>query len=167
MKKILIPLLTIFTVLTSLSSTLAADFPDAPADAWFTPYIQEAVEEGLMQGNPDGTFGSWEPMNRAEFAKVIVEFNKKFQEPWWEEHLFEIVLVLITLAGWITVAAFMYKVSERPIILQEKKTPPAPPTLPKNSRLIAETPAPESSNKLEKDFVGEEQEKKKKTNWWL
>jgi hypothetical protein len=163
-----ITVLTFIMILKAQTPPSLANFPDAPADAWFTPYVEEVVESGLMEGNPDGTFGSWEPINRAEFAKVIIDLKSQVQESWLEKHLFEILLVLITLGGWATMAFYMSKISKRPLIIEQKKPPEPKPDIQKNSQLIAEaTDNSPEGNRLENDFSADEDEKKKKTNWWL
>ena len=88
-------------------------FPDAEPDAWFTPYVEQAVREGLMEGYPDGRFGSWDAMNRAEFAKVIVTLKSQLQTHWLKDNWVEILLVIITLMGWKSILGSMRQLVEQ------------------------------------------------------
>jgi hypothetical protein len=164
----LLTILTVLTILTLQTPSSLASFPDAPADAWFTPYVEEVVESGLMEGNPDGTFGSWEPMNRAEFAKTIVQLKQSLEENWWEKHLAEIIFLSMNLLGWIALLMFMNKFSERPPTIQKKQPEYPRNPIQKDSRFIATENPSEPPNKLENDFQNEESNKpEQKTNWWL
>src|SRR5690606_32028850 len=49
----------------------ASVFPDMPADHWAAAAIRKAVERGLLQGYPDGTFRPDQPVTRAELASVL------------------------------------------------------------------------------------------------
>lgn len=46
-------------------------FPDIKIDDWFAKYICIAVEKGLIDGYPDGTFKPEKPVNFVEAAKII------------------------------------------------------------------------------------------------
>lgn len=78
-----------FTKIALLSSGLhvtdddaARCFPDVPADAWFSPYICRAKEDGVVEGNPDGLFHPGRPVNYAEATKILVElFGYDLPEP--------------------------------------------------------------------------------------
>ena len=52
-----------------------AVFPDVPEDVWFFPYVMEAVEIGMIGGDPDGNFYPARTVNTAEFLKM---FSKTF-----------------------------------------------------------------------------------------
>ncbi len=119
-KYLLSIVLLTFMSIQQAQAALPQTFPDAPADAWFTPYVERVVEEGLMEGYPDGNFGSWDPINRAEFAKVVLELKDQLQEKWWEKHLYEILLVLVTIGGWMTISRKMELLSKR---LERPRTP--------------------------------------------
>lgn len=43
---------------------------------WALPEVDMLVQKGILAGNDDGTFRPGEPINRAEFAKVIVEATR-------------------------------------------------------------------------------------------
>lgn len=151
---------------SQLPSAYSATFPDAPSDAWFTPYVEELVEDGIMEGYPDGRFGSWDPINRAEFAKVIVELRRQLEKPWWEEHLFEIILVVITLGGWASIALMVSRLTSKPF----GETPRVPrEPIQRESRLIADDlPEPEPFVRPEPTSSPEDASKKnEKTNWWV
>ncbi|GLC88352.1 S8 family serine peptidase [Lysinibacillus piscis] len=47
-------------------------FTDIPKTHWAASYIQQAVEQGLLKGYPDGTFKPNSDMTRAQFASVLV-----------------------------------------------------------------------------------------------
>lgn len=48
-----------------------AGFSDAEADAWYTPYVNAAVEKGLLQGYDNGTIGIGASITREEAATLI------------------------------------------------------------------------------------------------
>ncbi|GAE92443.1 hypothetical protein JCM21714_1445 [Gracilibacillus boraciitolerans JCM 21714] len=50
-----------------------ADFPDVNQDAWYAKYVNALVENDLIDGLPDGTFGVDETLTRAQFAKIVVD----------------------------------------------------------------------------------------------
>ena len=52
--------------------TPTSAFTDVPSDAWFTPAVSYAVEQGWIQGNPDGTFAPGRTVNRAEWAIMLM-----------------------------------------------------------------------------------------------
>jgi len=78
-------------------------FPDVNDGDWFQPFVKRVIEEDLMVGYPDGRFGSWDPMNRAELAKVITKLLDRFEKPWYEEYLAELIILAITIIGWFSV----------------------------------------------------------------
>ena len=45
-------------------------YSDAPIDRATAVAVSFLTEEGILQGYPDGTFRSDQPVNRAEFLKV-------------------------------------------------------------------------------------------------
>ena len=85
------------------SSNIAysADFPDAPESAWFYPYVKELTDDGIMEGYPNGRFGSWDPINRAELAKVIVTLRNDLSKDWFKDNVVELFLVFATVIGWV------------------------------------------------------------------
>ncbi|HDH26617.1 MAG TPA: hypothetical protein ENH00_10580 [Actinobacteria bacterium] len=46
-------------------------FPDVPADAWYTPYVERLAQLGVTSGYTDGTFGPDLPVSRAEMAAFV------------------------------------------------------------------------------------------------
>lgn len=48
-----------------------AGFSDAEADAWYAPYVNAAVEKGLLQGYDNGTIGIGASITREEAATLI------------------------------------------------------------------------------------------------
>ena len=46
-------------------------FPDLVQGEWYEQYVLSAVQYGIMKGYPDGTFGPQNPINRAEFLKMV------------------------------------------------------------------------------------------------
>lgn len=67
--------LKILTTATNvdISSSTTKSFPDVPNDAWFSPYVQTAVQLGWAEGYPDGYFRPGNTINRAEIAKLLSE----------------------------------------------------------------------------------------------
>lgn len=47
-------------------------FSDVAMTDWYLPYVQTAVSLGVVKGNPDGTFSPGNPINRAEFLKMML-----------------------------------------------------------------------------------------------
>jgi hypothetical protein len=48
-------------------------FPDVRSSDWFSQYVCEAKERGIVQGNPDGYFRPARNVNLAEAVKMLVE----------------------------------------------------------------------------------------------
>ena len=51
-------------------------FTDVTADDWFNPYVTELAAQGVVGGNPDGTFAPNAQISRAELAKIAVNIAK-------------------------------------------------------------------------------------------
>lgn len=49
----------------------ATKFPDVPSTAWFAPYVGRAVQDGVVQGFPDGRFRPEANVTRAQFMKML------------------------------------------------------------------------------------------------
>ena len=49
-----------------------AGFPDVDSDAWYAVYVNTAQKLGIVEGYEDGTFGPGDEVNRAAFAKMVV-----------------------------------------------------------------------------------------------
>ncbi len=74
MKKVICLILSIVTVIGIIPmGTLAEErpFPDVPADAWYTEYIVEAHEMGIMQGDEKGNMMPTKPITRAEAVTIL------------------------------------------------------------------------------------------------
>jgi hypothetical protein len=51
-------------------------FPDVKAEQWFYPYVEKALELGIVDGYPDGTFRPEQTVNLAEMLKIIYLANE-------------------------------------------------------------------------------------------
>lgn len=58
-------------------------FSDVAADQWFAPYVIQAKNLGIVNGNPDGTFTPATTVNRVGFVKMLLETNR-FKKDKWE-----------------------------------------------------------------------------------
>ncbi len=81
MKKNLSKLLASSLVVSSLvtpvavlaeDSAAAASYPDVKATDWFATWVQQAADNGLMSGFPDGNFNPSGELNRAQLAVIMV-----------------------------------------------------------------------------------------------
>lgn len=52
-------------------------FTDVTEKDWFLDYVQYAYDEGIMSGKSATTFGPNESINRAEFATVLYNYEKR------------------------------------------------------------------------------------------
>jgi len=62
-------------------------FTDVPANEWYTKYVCYAKTQGIVQGNPDGTFKPDSKINLAEALKITLKtVGAKFEEgtPWYK-----------------------------------------------------------------------------------
>ncbi len=57
---------------------------DVPEDHWARSFIEEALEKGVMERYPDGTFRPDQDVNRAELARIIEKFLVRY---WDDPHL--------------------------------------------------------------------------------
>ena len=48
---------------------------EVPTDAWYTPYVQQIIELGIMRGNPNGQFEPDRPATRAELAVALYQLH--------------------------------------------------------------------------------------------
>jgi hypothetical protein len=54
----------------------ATGYPDIPIDAWYAGYVMQATLDGIISGNPDGTFAPGRTVNEAEYLKMtLLSFN--------------------------------------------------------------------------------------------
>lgn len=62
-----------------VNETVATDaialFPDVKPDQWFYPYVQKALELGIVNGYPDSTFRPAKTVNLAEMLKMLYLAN--------------------------------------------------------------------------------------------
>jgi len=56
---------------TSIGITVEADFPDVAAESTHVDAIEALAEDGVFQGQPDGTFGPAQGLLRAQMATVL------------------------------------------------------------------------------------------------
>ena len=65
-------------------------FPDVPKSAWFAPWVCAALEEGIIDGYPDGTFRPEREIAFVESAKILANaFGQDVQgdgEAWYEPY---------------------------------------------------------------------------------
>ncbi len=70
--------LCITTLLLTLCAPVFADklvFTDVPDDSWAAPYVYELVNRKIVSGFGDGTFGPEYPVQRCEYAKMLVNIT--------------------------------------------------------------------------------------------
>lgn len=74
----------------SAHCSLAA-FSDTPADAWFTPYVCVAKQQGLVSGYNDGTFHPSDNISFIEAAKILSEAflhtSGSLASPWYKPYV--------------------------------------------------------------------------------
>ncbi len=56
----------------SVDTSYDAGFSDVMDGQWYTDYVNTAALYGIFSGNPDGTFGVGDYINRADLAKTVV-----------------------------------------------------------------------------------------------
>jgi hypothetical protein len=67
-------------------------FPDVASDAWYSKYVCEAKNQGIIGGYPDGTFQPANNVNIAEAAKIVYEaFDTSIThtDVWYEGYMNE------------------------------------------------------------------------------
>ena len=70
-------LLTLILLMTSVTaSAKRVVFLDVPEDAWEADYVYELVDRGVVSGYGDGNFGPNLPVQRCEYAKMLVGLTK-------------------------------------------------------------------------------------------
>lgn len=60
-----------------LSASAKTGFTDVPENAWYAPAVKYVEENGLMNGNGDGTFSPNKPMTRAMFVQVLYNMTDR------------------------------------------------------------------------------------------
>lgn len=161
MKKffVIIAVLGLSTLIGGTDSAFAeTTFPDVEEDAWFYPYIMELVEDGVASGYPDGRFGSWDPINRAELAKMLVLYKQQFKGHWLKDNVVEIVLVLATVFGWIYIlSAFQHIQPNAKRSRSSSSVPSGKRGSGKNGPAIRKKGSTEGTDAIEKNL---------NSNWW-
>jgi len=174
-QSVVISFLLIITTFLTTNGTLAATFPDVPEDAWFHPYVTDLVENEIVEGYPDGRFGSWDPINRAELSKIIFNLKQLLHKNVLEDNIVEIILVFSTVLGWIYIISATKKntfesdstlhycpncqeeeISAPPVENFYNENNPKKPT--KNNNRSNNTPINE---------VAEMFDQNDKSNWWM
>lgn len=64
------------------------EFSDVKAEDWFARYIMTAKSQGIVNGNPDGTFAPGRDVARAEFLKMLLNSNNFKAEKWEGTQIF-------------------------------------------------------------------------------
>lgn len=64
----------------SFGLVASAQFPDVPADHWAYDAVATLVDEGLLNGMPDGNFHGNEPMNRYSVAMLVAKVLDRIAE---------------------------------------------------------------------------------------
>src|SRR3990172_2049594 len=59
-------------LLAAAGGALAATYPDVPQDHRFATAIYSLADQGIVSGFQDGSFGPDSPVNRGQFAKIVV-----------------------------------------------------------------------------------------------
>jgi hypothetical protein len=49
------------------------NFSDVIDGSWYIPYLQEAYEQGIVEGYPDGSFQPASTVNKVEILKMVIE----------------------------------------------------------------------------------------------
>lgn len=81
MKRILSVILA-FVITICWVPCLAAEtaFSDVPADAWYAPYVEVCVEEGLMKGTSDTTFSPERELTLAETLVLTARLYSQIED---------------------------------------------------------------------------------------
>ena len=76
------------------SQDTSADFTDLDKNAWYMEYIEKALSEGIISGNPDGTFTPENSVNRAEVLKMLfiaseveLSSDSDSNEEWYSQYI--------------------------------------------------------------------------------
>lgn len=73
MKKLTFLILGLFSVSLLPYSLQAKEYSDVSSDYKYSSAIQFMTEQGVIQGNPDGTYKPEKQLNRAELLKILIE----------------------------------------------------------------------------------------------
>lgn len=72
MKKIFVTFLVLLISVCFMIPTFATEFSDLSADHWAHDNIIKLVDDGVITGYPDGTYGPENEITRGEFLKLIM-----------------------------------------------------------------------------------------------
>lgn len=76
--------LVLFTAMVAVAFSggviARSGFPDVPSNAWFHQYVMEIKDWGVVNGNDDGTFAPGRNITRAEFSKMLSQYDKRVDE---------------------------------------------------------------------------------------
>ena len=95
-KKLLGILLALIMVAGLSATAMAANFPDVPSWEWYYQDVQKAVNTGLINGYPDGTFGPNQNMKYSEAVKLAACMHQKYTtgsvtlkngNPWYQTYV--------------------------------------------------------------------------------
>ena len=81
MKKVLSLILALSFIVTAFSAVTvsAAGFPDMPEGHWAYQAVVRLVNDGTVNGMPDGSFNPTGTVSRAEFVKMLGKSPERFQ----------------------------------------------------------------------------------------
>lgn len=162
----------IFLALAPLNSVIpsayADVFPDVAEEDWFAPYVQDLTESGIMEGYPDGRFGSWDVVNRAELSKIVSNLKTLLQRDWLEDNIVEIALVITTVLGWIYIVSAMNKLAVKAANADSRARRESPSSNIEDSKDPKVRQAKEAISDVIPDTITwDEDDSKKRTNWWM
>ena len=77
-KSILVFVVSVFGLVFMATVTARVlGFPDVSEDQWYYKYVMQIKDWNVVNGNDDGTFKPSANINRAEFSKMIVQYDKR------------------------------------------------------------------------------------------
>jgi len=65
-----------------------SSFSDVKAADWYAKYLEIAKTQGIVKGNPDGTFAPARNVSRAEFLKMLLVLNSFKTDKWVDKSMF-------------------------------------------------------------------------------
>ena len=63
-------------------------FSDVKIEDWYAKYLETAKTQGIVKGNPDGTYAPARNVSRAEFLKMLLVLNSFKTDKWVDKSLF-------------------------------------------------------------------------------
>lgn len=79
-------------------------FSDVSPDQWFAPFIVQAKNLGIVNGNPNGSFNPAASVQRVAFIKMLLETNRFKKEKWEGQKLFNDVPIDAWYTGYMNYA---------------------------------------------------------------